>query len=115
MQYTEIFFQLKRLKISPAKFVIFDHNIDCGYLLEPPRSEAVLTSTHDLCFGPKTRKIDIYYLYYIKGGFQGLFIKLNYKVAALIPEPHHKKTGLQGFRSGLTQTSLYCHRRRLGA
>ena len=63
MQYTEIFlaskienFQLKNFDI----FLIFAQNIDCGYTLEPPRhAEAVLTSTHYLCFGAKIRKIGI--------------------------------------------------------
>ena len=43
-------------------------NIDCGYSLEPPRrggsneyshrlGEAVLTSTHNLCFRAEIRKI----------------------------------------------------------
>ena len=43
-------------------FLIFAQNIDCGYTLEPPRrggSKAVLTSTHNLCFGAKIRKIGI--------------------------------------------------------
>ena len=31
-------------------------NIDCGYSLEP-RGEAVLTSTHNLCFLAEIRKI----------------------------------------------------------
>ena len=31
-------------------FLIFAQNIDCGY------NEAVLTSTHNLCFGAKVRK-----------------------------------------------------------
>ena len=32
-------------------FHISSQNIDCGYSLEPPRrGEAVLTSTHNLCF-----------------------------------------------------------------
>ena len=35
-------------------FLIFAQNIDCGYTLEPP-----LTSTHNLCFGAKIRKIGI--------------------------------------------------------
>ena len=62
MQYTEIFkvvkndnFQWKFLDI----FLIFAQNIDCGYTLEPPRrggAEAVLTCTHNLCFGAKIRK-----------------------------------------------------------
>ena len=41
-------------------FLIFAQNIDCGCTLEPPRrGEAVLTSTHNLCFGAKIRKIGI--------------------------------------------------------
>ena len=44
-------FQLKKFGI----FLIFAQNIDCGYTFEPPRrggsnAEAVLTSTHNLCF-----------------------------------------------------------------
>ena len=31
-------------------FHIFAKNIDCGYTLEPPCREAVLKSTHSLCF-----------------------------------------------------------------
>ena len=57
MQYTEIFkvvkngnFQKKIFDI----FLIFAQNIDCGYTFEP-----VLTSTHNLCFGAKIRKIGI--------------------------------------------------------
>ena len=39
-------------------FFIFAKNIDRGYTLEPPHSaEAVLTSTHDLCFGAKIRQM----------------------------------------------------------
>ena len=41
-------FQLKNFDI----FLIFAQNIDCGYTLEPP-GEAVLTSTHNLCFEQK--------------------------------------------------------------
>ena len=40
-------------------FLIFAQNIDCGYTLEPPRLKAVLTSTNNLCFGAKIRKIGI--------------------------------------------------------
>ena len=60
MRYTEIFsavkienFQVKNFDI----FLIFAQNIDCGYTLEP--REAVLMSTHNLCFGAKIRKIGI--------------------------------------------------------
>ena len=40
-------------------FHISAQNIDCGYTLEPPRrlGEAVLTSTHNLCFWAEIRKI----------------------------------------------------------
>ena len=39
-------------------FLISAQNIDCGYSLEPPRRvvEAVLTSTHNLCFVQKYEK-----------------------------------------------------------
>ena len=46
-----------------AIFNIFAKNMDRGYTLVPPRrerAEAVLTSTHNLCFGTKIRKIGIY-------------------------------------------------------
>ena len=47
-------FQLKIFNI----FLIFAQNIDCGYTLDG-LAEAVLTSTHKLCFGAKIRKIGI--------------------------------------------------------
>ena len=31
-------------------FLFLVQNIDCENLSEPPRTEAVLTCTHDLCF-----------------------------------------------------------------
>ena len=37
-------------------FRISAQNLDCGYSLEPPY-EAVLTSTHNLCFSAEIRKI----------------------------------------------------------
>ena len=37
-------------------FLIFAQNIYCGYTLEPPHIEAVLTSTHNICFRAKIRK-----------------------------------------------------------
>ena len=41
-------------------FLIFAQNMECGYTLEPsPRGAAVLTNTHDLCFGAKIRKLGI--------------------------------------------------------
>ena len=35
---------------------IFAQSIDCGYSLEPHLTEAVLTSTHIICFGSKNEK-----------------------------------------------------------
>ena len=46
-------FQIKNCDI----FHISSQNIDCGYSLKPPRREAVLISTHNLCFRAKLRKI----------------------------------------------------------
>ena len=37
-------------------FLIFAQNIDCGYTVELP-NEAVLMSTHNLCFRAKIRKM----------------------------------------------------------
>ena len=79
MQYTAIFhgcknvnFQMKTYNI----FLIFAQNIDCGYTLEPP-NEAVLMSTHNLCFRAKIRK-NVYpctpQFHYIKVGCKGVFI-----------------------------------------
>ena len=75
MQYTVIFIVVKKENFQTKSFdifLIFAQNIDCGYKLEPthrggitasPRwyrlIEAVLTSTHNLCFGAKIRKIGI--------------------------------------------------------
>ena len=43
-------------------FLFLLQNIDCGYTLEPPRlAEAVLTCTHNLCFGAKIRKISKFF------------------------------------------------------
>ena len=61
MQYTEILQVVKienfQWKFSDI-FLIVAQNKDCGYTLEPPPlAEAVLTSTHNLCFGAKIRKI----------------------------------------------------------
>ena len=49
-------FQLKMFDI----FLIIAQNIDCGYMLEPRRGGSnILTSTHNLCFEAKIRKIGI--------------------------------------------------------
>ena len=79
MQHTAIFQGCKndnfRLKYFDY-FHIFAQNIDCGYSLEPP-IEAVLTSTHNLCFRAKIRKKCIPckpHFYYRKVGCKGVFI-----------------------------------------
>ena len=70
--YTENFTTKKNKKISDKNSDVFNisaQNIDCWYSLEPPRrgdsneypqsvfAEAVLTSTHNLCFWAEKRKI----------------------------------------------------------
>ena len=59
MQYTEIFSAVKienftRKKNDTCIFNIFAQYIHCRYTLE-----AVLTSTHNVCFGSKIRKLGI--------------------------------------------------------
>ena len=57
MQYTKIFKVVKNEDLQQKFFdifLIFAQNIDCEYTLE-----AVLTSTHNLCFGAKITKIGI--------------------------------------------------------
>ena len=51
---------MKNFSRKNDTFLIFAPNIDCGYKIEPPRRcEAVLTSTHNLCFVAKIRKIGL--------------------------------------------------------
>ena len=53
-------------------FLISAQNIDCGYSLEPPRRvEAVLTSTHNLCFVQKYEK----YQKFLSENFHFLVVK----------------------------------------
>ena len=63
MQYTEIFFQLKKLKMSLENINLFSYfcpkrrlkvHVFCLYIFL--LAEADLTSTHNLCFGPKISK-----------------------------------------------------------
>ena len=45
-------------------FLISAQNIDCGYSWEPPRlGEAVLTSTHNLCFEQKYEKYQSFFIW----------------------------------------------------
>ena len=55
-------------------FLISAQNIDCGYSLEPPRlAEAVLTSTHNLCFGQIYEK----YQNFLSENFPFLVVKFS--------------------------------------
>ena len=92
MQYTKIFIAIKNENFQQKNFDIFlilAQNIDCGYTLEPPRrGEAVLTSTHNLCFGAKIRKIGI----------------------PLLTPVLLYKSGVYG---GIHNTDMFCHRLRV--
>ena len=55
--HAHVIFFLYKLKLFSRNviFLVFAQNIDSGYTL----AEAVLMSTHNLCFGEKLRKIGI--------------------------------------------------------
>ena len=71
IRYKEIFSPVKIEKFHWKNFDIYNRfaqNIDCGYMLEPPRS------TQNLCFGAKIRKIGIFLqipVFLYKCGVQG--------------------------------------------
>ena len=57
-------------------FLIFAQNIDRGYTFEPHRRGGS-NKYHNLCFGPKIRKIDILLhtpIFYIKVELKGVFL-----------------------------------------
>ena len=67
MHYTEIFSGAKIENFFGMFFYlinIFAQNMHCGYMLEPPQRnrlrEAVLASTHNVCFVSKIRKLGIH-------------------------------------------------------
>ena len=73
----------KKRKLSALKIenfirkalMFFLFLLDCGYTLER-LTEAVLTSTHNLCLGAKLRKIVcpcIPQFFYIKVGYEGVY------------------------------------------
>ena len=70
-------FRCKNVIFFFSYFLTFAQNINCGYTL----TEAVLTSTHNLCFGAKIRK-KVYpckpQFYYIKVGCKGVFVTRTY-------------------------------------
>ena len=121
MQYTENFLVVK-IKIFTGNFfymfLIFAQNIDCGYTFEPRLAEAVLTSTHNLYFGAKIRKIGIHLhcypvLLYIIVGFRGYILHGHVFVIRVFFLSEKPRT-LQPFFTGTRKTllsSLYmtCH------
>ena len=80
LQYTYFFFSCKNLNFHQKNFdifLIFAQNIDCGY------TEAVLTSTHNVCFGSNMRK-NIY-----PGKSQFFFIKVGFTAVYISPTCFH--------------------------
>ena len=65
------------------------------------------------CFG-KTKRLALLQLTKV-GRRLIIVINIVVKQTKLNYEPRHGKTGLRGFRPGLTQTDLYSHRQRLEA
>ena len=54
-------------------FLMFAQNIDCGYALEPPRRGGSNEYPQSM-FWSKNKKIGIPHFYYIKVGFEGVYI-----------------------------------------
>ena len=54
-------------------FNIFAPNIDCGYTLEPPQ-RGDSNEYHNLCFVSNLRKIGKSQFYYIKVGYEGIYV-----------------------------------------
>ena len=80
MQYIEIFFTYKNLKFHQKNFdifLIFAQNIDCGYMLEPPRRGGSNEYPQSM-FWSKNKKNrytpDYPQFFYIKVGFKGVHI-----------------------------------------
>ena len=80
MQYTEIFKVLKNEKFQKKIFdiyPIFAQNIDCGYMLEPPRrgGSNEYPQSMFLSKDKKNRYTPVYpSFFYIKVGFKGVYI-----------------------------------------
>ena len=76
MQYTEIFFELQKLKKFIGKSLMFSIFL-LKTLIVNHLAEAVLTSTHNVSFVAKIRKI-VYpcklQFYCLKVGFEGVYI-----------------------------------------
>ena len=71
-------FQLKKIDI----FLIFAQNIDCGYMLEPPRRGG--SKEYPQCMICSKNKKNMYtpvyssFFFYIKVGFKGVYITRTY-------------------------------------
>ena len=99
MQYTVFFHSRKNDNLQVKNcdiFLIFAQNIGCGYMIDAVlTTEAVQTSTHNLCFRAKIRKY-VYpckpQFYYIKEGCKAVHITW-----ACYPDDGPRGLGL-GFR-----------------
>ena len=84
-----------QLKKKRKYFLIFAQNIDCWYTLQSPRRDISNVSTHNLCFGAKTRKIGIPLhtpvLLYIKVGYEGLSMYTVYITRTCFRIAGHQK------------------------
>ena len=94
IQYSAVFhgckydnFQMKNCYI----FIIITQNIDCGYTF----NEAVLTSTHNLCFRAKVRK-SVYpckpQFYYVKLGCKGCTLHGHVFMMSIFSDMRNKVT-----------------------
>ena len=54
-------------------------------------------------------------MFYLLMNCRFSYAVIQIKIAQKLNEPVHEKTNSFGFRPGLTQTGLYCHRRCLEA
>ena len=68
------FFSVVKIEKIIRKMLIFLLKTLIVGSLKNRLAEAVLTSTHNLCFGAKIRKIGIPQICYIKVGYKGGFI-----------------------------------------
>ena len=57
------------------------------FLINMLKTEAVLASTHNLCFGPKIKNTSIPQFYYMQVGFKGVFVAWTCFPDALLSGP----------------------------
>ena len=90
-KYRDFCFHIK-MKISVEKLLYFPYFCSKHRLWVHVRTATVLTSTHNLCFGPKIRKNRIplhTQFYHIKVGLKGVFIARKCFLMVYINNPGH--------------------------